>query len=142
LLSRILDVAYLLADKKIGEGQAIINLNDTEIEYSRFFPFEDIDLSNSDLKRKGIGTLAHVSTLIKLIDSLSDHTELNAFDSDIRSLNVYHNPGSTSKDYKSLLKAIGVNLEEPIIRYTAKCVDYANSRGFEFMNPFPPQNNR
>jgi hypothetical protein len=120
-----IDVQYFVDERNTGWGRMKVQRSSIQgrVEYDRFYPHKNM---HEMLKHLGIGTLAHISTLVKLIE---DVPEIDA------TYEVFHNPLKTSDDYQGLLAKIGVNLSEPIEHYLERCVAYANNRGFQFTDP-------
>ncbi|GEM_PF-5367716 len=114
------EVNYSLLGIPLGWGTLRVQRgHQGEIEYDRFYPHA----FKEGVKRRGIGTLAHVATLIEVVEKVLEIDE---------SYTVFHNPLSTSDEYTALLKTIGVGFKESINPYIAKCIAYAARRGFSF----------
>ena len=81
------------------------------------------------LKKKGLGTLCHVDALVHMIEEngvSEDYTISNTQD--------------VGWERGEHLRKLGVGVEErPIGDYLARCIGYANSKGFHFEDPFRQQ---
>ena len=94
-----------------------------EIEFDYFYPH---DLVHWLTKDTDLGILAHVSTLVALIEHFPTIDDR---------FHLYHNHKKATPELLAYLDKAGARSREPIKDYTRKCVDYANSRGFNFGMP-------
>ncbi len=123
-----LETAYFLDGKQTGWGQLKVSrCGNGQIEYARFYPLERL---GDSAKRSGIGTLAHVGTLVQAIQKIPDIG---------CSYTVFHNPPVTSPEYQSFLGHLDLEFSMPIGPYLQRCLAYAASRGFVFPNLFLSQ---
>ena len=116
---------YVLDETRVGFGELHVNRDLGSIEFDKFYPLS-ADSSGHGLKRKGVGTLAHVSTLIKLIENIPKVDSSYA---------VWHAPINISDERKAMLSSIGIGVRSSLKPYLKRIIDYAHTKGFQFTNP-------
>ena len=78
------------------------------------------------MKKNGIGTLAHVLTMIQLVPEANIDREFE----------VKHDYRVLSKGRAQQLASMGIHPRgEDIQPYLEKCINYAQRKGFTFTNP-------
>ncbi len=125
-VDRQLDVAYFVQGEQIGFAEMSFSefRGFGSLSFSRFYPHR---FCGESLKRRGIGTLAHTSTLVHLVEMIADITEEDM---------ICYNPFGTSDEYQALLREMNIELEECFGSHIEKAIAYAGSRGYQFNNPF------
>jgi len=116
-------VRYFFDNKEIG--YASIFLHSRRMSWDKFFPFEFE--RTRKLRKKGIGTLAHVSPLLKLIEQ----GKLNMNHLIARSSIVSY---EREKQYRAM-DLFGRKRLIPLRKYLEKSINYALSKGFKIRNP-------
>ena len=96
-----------------------INELSDRVEWARFYPLYSVD-NLDEYERRGIGTLAHTTTICKVARWAPSH-----FD-------VYHDPLYTSKKRKNHLQSMGLELEMPLPLYVERSRQKARMKGFSF----------
>ena len=128
--AKTIEADYILAGRKIGS--AVLRLSDHKLLFSGFHPHKELDEDGYEypLARCGVGTLAYVSTLLKVAEDFSPTS----------SCVVRH--ASPSDSSRLHLNAMGIPIRElkeispSLSNCLDACIDYANSKGFDFYNPF------
>ena len=111
---------FFLGGRHIGYAVLDTDHDAGLVRWVYFYPHS----MKQGLGRKGIGTLAHVAALQALID------EERLMPGYI----VLHT--SATRNRRSHMEAMGLNVAESLGNYMGKSVAYANRRGFNFDNPF------
>ena len=117
-------VTYRFDSSKIGYAEIERDSEKKRVSWGKFFPFE---WTTEELRKQGIGTLAHVSPLIELARiSLLDEKYTEKRDRYV------------SDEREIQLRAMGLFGRKrltPFEEYLDKSISYALSKGFKFQNP-------
>ena len=127
---------YNVLGRTTGNGGSHLVPEDNVILWDRFFPLEELGERAESLKRKGIGTLANITSCLYLTSLLGPQ---------YKDYVIAHM--GTSPERRKQLERIGINrngiklftktadFAEEFPSYLRKWINYANSRGFSFENP-------
>ena len=116
---QFIDARFFLEGTKIGYARLQINELSDRVEWARFYPLYSVD-NLDEYERRGIGTLAHTTTICKVARWAPSHFE------------VYHDPLYTSKKRKNHLQSMGLELEMPLPLYVERSRQKARMQGFSF----------
>lgn len=89
------------------------------ILWTLFYPLHEVN----GLERRGIGTIAHVESLLAAVNYGADET-------------YFVNHMNMTNLRAAQLSRMGIICGEKMYDYMQKSISYANSRGFDFNNPF------
>ncbi len=112
---------YYISGDLTGVGGLIYDSENDLLLWTSFFPKLELP---RDAPRIRIGTIAHVKSLLEVIESGVVDKE---------TIVKHLNPGS---DRKKHLRTLGVKSGQPLETYLTGSLQYAENQGFRFENPF------
>ena len=118
----LITLGYHFRNQYIGWGRVELRRGFDVLTWQRFYPMAEMPW----LHRKGLGTLAHATTMCELVDRFNLHPQFE----------VEHNYHNLSDSRENHLQRMGLEYQEPLQSYLKKSLEYAKGKGFKFGNPF------